>query len=142
MDRHCALAIAALGHLFDIVLALVLELASIFFPRIAQVLGIARSAKVLHVFLLCFGNADAIVEPMTVGDSGDGRGDDAPFFFACQGLFKEHWPSSLRGGNHAESTNGELPPAQFHKRSEERRTGNECVSTCRRRWSPCPQKKN
>src|SRR3546814_15321179 len=27
-------------------------------------------------------------------------------------------------------------------RSEERRVGNECVSTCRARWSPNPQKKN
>src|SRR3546814_11516082 len=27
-------------------------------------------------------------------------------------------------------------------RSEERRAGKECVSTCRSRWSPCPQKNN
>src|SRR3546814_20212207 len=26
--------------------------------------------------------------------------------------------------------------AQFYKRSEERRVGKECVSTCRSRWSP------
>src|SRR3546814_9569913 len=26
--------------------------------------------------------------------------------------------------------------ALFHKRSEERRVGKECVSTCRSRWSP------
>src|SRR3546814_15641057 len=26
-------------------------------------------------------------------------------------------------------------------RSEERRVGKECVSTCRSRWSPCPEKK-
>src|SRR3546814_14082269 len=30
----------------------------------------------------------------------------------------------------------------FSARSEERRVGNECVSTCRSRWSPCPSKKN
>src|SRR3546814_18047276 len=27
-------------------------------------------------------------------------------------------------------------------RSEERRVGKECVSTCRSRWSPCPSKKH
>src|SRR3546814_17186589 len=27
------------------------------------------------------------------------------------------------------------------RRSEERRVGKECVSTCRSRWSPCPEKK-
>src|SRR3546814_15384128 len=27
-------------------------------------------------------------------------------------------------------------------RSEERRVGNECVSRCRSRWSPCPKNKN
>src|SRR3546814_17211007 len=29
-----------------------------------------------------------------------------------------------------------------HARSEERRLGKECVSTCRSRWSPNPSKKN
>src|SRR3546814_8535952 len=28
--------------------------------------------------------------------------------------------------------------ARFDVRSEERRVGKECVSTCRSRWSPCP----
>src|SRR3546814_6747728 len=28
-------------------------------------------------------------------------------------------------------------PYRSTKRSEERRVGNECVSTCRSRWSPC-----
>src|SRR3546814_15942517 len=28
-----------------------------------------------------------------------------------------------------------------HRRSEERRVGKECVSTCRYRWSPYPEKK-
>src|SRR3546814_13017148 len=41
----------------------------------------------------------------------------------------------------------ELPKAKvlgvvnFPTRSEERRVGKECVSTCRSRWSPCHQKK-
>src|SRR3546814_19317619 len=30
----------------------------------------------------------------------------------------------------------------FDDRSEERRVGKECVSTCRSRWSPYPEKKN
>src|SRR3546814_15055700 len=29
-----------------------------------------------------------------------------------------------------------VKPSQFPARSEERRVGNECVSTCRSRWSP------
>src|SRR3546814_9689076 len=32
--------------------------------------------------------------------------------------------------------------ATFERRSEERRVGKECVSTCRYRWSPYPDKKN
>src|SRR3546814_1880224 len=31
--------------------------------------------------------------------------------------------------------NGSLVEYHFHKRSEERRVGKECVSTCRSRWS-------
>src|SRR3546814_17698163 len=30
---------------------------------------------------------------------------------------------------------------ETRSRSEERRVGKECVSTCRYRWSPCPSKK-
>src|SRR3546814_16366238 len=32
-------------------------------------------------------------------------------------------------------------PGQYRKRSEERRVGKECVSTCRSRWSPYIEKK-
>src|SRR3546814_17637155 len=32
------------------------------------------------------------------------------------------------------------PPRLGLRRSEERRVGQECVSTCRSRWSPCPDK--
>src|SRR3546814_14959567 len=35
-----------------------------------------------------------------------------------------------------------LPGGQAGDRSEERRVGQECVSTCRSRWSPYHQKKN
>src|SRR3546814_15873887 len=31
---------------------------------------------------------------------------------------------------------GQIVEAAFHERSEERRVGKECVSTCRSRWSP------
>src|SRR3546814_14905797 len=34
------------------------------------------------------------------------------------------------------------PSRSFGARSEERRVGKECVSTCRSRWSPYHQKKN
>src|SRR3546814_16767933 len=45
-----------------------------------------------------------------------------------------------RGERHrgaARRCRGARPP-----RSEERRVGKECVSTCRSRWSPSPSKKN
>src|SRR5216110_1481063 len=34
-----------------------------------------------------------------------------------------------------------LSPAALEGRSEERRVGKECVSLCRARWLPCPEKK-
>src|SRR3546814_18830394 len=34
------------------------------------------------------------------------------------------------------SLNGHPPPRYYRTRSEERRVGKECVSTCRYRWSP------
>src|SRR3546814_9543101 len=49
--------------------------------------------------------------------------------------------SSAGGGRNALSTaypTEEQRVAQLQLRSEERRVGNECVSTCRSRWSPYP----
>src|SRR3546814_17585389 len=43
-------------------------------------------------------------------------------------------PDGGRGDNNARNY-------PFMKRSEERRVGQECVSTCRSRWSPEPKKK-
>src|SRR3546814_10937030 len=40
-------------------------------------------------------------------------------------------------GNYAIYSNQQLDP-ELIERSEERRVGNECVSTCRSRWSPSP----
>src|SRR3546814_3438674 len=46
---------------------------------------------------------------------------------------KSGFPSRLpQSGYHGASTRCRAPPA----RSEERRVGKECVSTCRSRWSP------
>src|SRR3546814_17101057 len=42
------------------------------------------------------------------------------------------WPEDTRPAGYE--------PAR-HPRSEERRVGKECVSTCRSRWAPDPQKK-
>src|SRR3546814_4163654 len=39
-------------------------------------------------------------------------------------------------GGHAEVTPGALKRRELGPRSEERRVGKECVSTCRSRWSP------
>src|SRR3546814_6635893 len=49
-------------------------------------------------------------------------------------------PARQRGGGHpvhARAQDGALqPPLRGDVRSEERRVGKECVSTCRSRWSP------
>src|SRR3546814_18346749 len=42
----------------------------------------------------------------------------------------------------AKMNQGEQPSRTVRLRSEERREGKECVSTCRSRWSPYPEKKN
>src|SRR3546814_13531365 len=53
----------------------------------------------------------------------------------CDGTmnFALYQPPQTRGGN-------KVPVVTF-LRSEERRVGTECVSTCRSRWSPYHQKK-
>src|SRR3546814_15519982 len=48
-------------------------------------------------------------------------------------------PIGPRAQGHA--TNGGAGPVIRIERSEERRVGKECVSTCRSRWSPYHQKK-
>src|SRR3546814_19469875 len=39
-------------------------------------------------------------------------------------------------GASVQDKGGNIPGANHHVRSEERRVGKECVSTCRSRWSP------
>src|SRR3546814_15959767 len=50
-----------------------------------------------------------------------------------------------RHGGAGHASTGQLPARQTevaeHERSEERRVGKECVSTCRSRWSPYHYKK-
>src|SRR3546814_16353410 len=49
----------------------------------------------------------------------------------------------LAGGDIAEGAGAGADGAEdHHGRSEERRVGKECVSTCRSRWSPYNKKKN
>src|SRR3546814_21186611 len=45
-------------------------------------------------------------------------------------------------GDQARIVPGSLAGSSGRPRSEERRVGKECVSTCRSRWSPCTNKKN
>src|SRR3546814_19771978 len=52
---------------------------------------------------------------------------------------RRHAPSVLRGRESTCSTPESIfsdPSRRSHTRSEERRVGQECVSTCRSRWSP------
>src|SRR3546814_14316032 len=68
-------------------------------------------------------------KPSSVG-AGFGRSDCGP------------GPSSQSRSNTERLELGDEIVARAGKdRSEERRVGKECVSTCRSRWSPCPEKK-
>src|SRR3546814_13290554 len=49
--------------------------------------------------------------------------------------------SDAPAGDAAPASEAAATPAFDIERSEERRVGNECVSTCRSRWSPLPSKK-
>src|SRR3546814_18844162 len=48
---------------------------------------------------------------------------------------------ALAAVEHPENLGGAGVARAAEQRSEERRVGNECVSTCRSRWSPCHKKK-
>ena len=80
-----ALAIAAFGHVVDVIFALVAQLVRIFGPGVAAVLDIARAAQVAGELLLRFGDVDAIVEPEIVLDPGD-RGLEDQFLFGARDL--------------------------------------------------------
>src|SRR3546814_16101726 len=43
---------------------------------------------------------------------------------------------AIIGGGFLCAVSLDIPPITFVQRSEERRVGKECVSTCRSRWSP------
>src|SRR3546814_19214007 len=43
---------------------------------------------------------------------------------------------SIRDGLNVAKARDNIAVAQYEQRSEERRVGKECVSTCRSRWSP------
>jgi hypothetical protein len=55
--------------------ALVLQLVRVFFPRIAAVLDVACPAKIAGQFLLRFGDVNAIVEPQAVLYASNRRGE-------------------------------------------------------------------
>src|SRR3546814_4874057 len=48
---------------------------------------------------------------------------------------QDRLPHDLRDLDHP-GVRQEFAEVAFHRRSEERRVGKECVSTCRSRWSP------
>src|SRR3546814_18514344 len=72
----------------------------------------------------------------------DGRCGDAQTHHRSQPLRRSLSP--VRGDPvHAERSQRAVAGLSADQRSEERRVGKECVSTCRSRWSPSPsQKKN
>src|SRR3546814_11153540 len=79
------------------------------------------------------GGTAELVDPATVlGDGGDADRQRALVLVATDG-----------GGNHALARQVGLRQARHRqrRRSEERRVGKECVSTCRSRWAPYHKKK-
>src|SRR3546814_5702729 len=66
--------------------------------------------------------------------SGRGRGAQGRFWFALYDQASKHHANEhfFRGASAALD-----PTPAMTSRSEERRVGKECVSTCRYRWSPC-----
>src|SRR3546814_12497364 len=85
--------------------------------------------------------------------SSDLRGRHPPSQQQRQGRPIEQWlleiilarfvPPQMHDGQYADQVDGPVQhlPAPPH-RSEERRVGQECVSTCRSRWSPYHYTKN
>src|SRR3546814_12772120 len=81
------------------------------------------------------------------------RRDEAPCFAAAESAPRYDRCAITRGergaGHFMEIRSCRVPPQAVYRgthvrrnsRSEERRVGKECVSTCRSRWSPYPEKK-
>src|SRR3546814_14958251 len=57
------------------------------------------------------------------------------------GLRQHGWRVHVTGGGRSGLGRGRGSHVHFARRSEERRVGKECVSTCRSRWSPYHSKK-
>src|SRR3546814_19910784 len=55
-------------------------------------------------------------------------------FDKVDAVFRDRFPKLFGGGEAYLELNGD----NMLERSEERRVGKACVSTCRSRWSPCP----
>src|SRR3546814_19064574 len=70
-------------------------------------------------------------------DLADRGGDDSVLALGHigQGIAHEVHPAALPGGAH-DAGDRALEALVSIGRSEERRVGQECVSTCRSRWSP------
>src|SRR3546814_19588367 len=63
--------------------------------------------------------------------------------FDDNGIFQSGVLTQSNAGGYASPFGGvPMESLRFPRRSEERRVGKGCVSTCRSRWSPVPYKKN
>src|SRR3546814_13006941 len=66
---------------------------------------------------------------------GEKEGAKYPFRPGVLSANARHHAAALRSGRNAPGLE-HLPPECLQKRSEERRIGKGCVSTCRSRWAP------
>src|SRR3546814_12661655 len=84
---------------------------------------------------LVVARSSAFVQPTIrgIGNRNSGPGDEPNIATFIDGVYQPEQSATLLELAHIERVEVLKGP----QRSEERRVGNECVSTCRSRWSPC-----
>ena len=104
------------------------------------VLAILMAGTMMLGLAGCGGNSSSATQGTTAGTetgsaAGDAAGTDAAASASDMNVMLETPVESLDPQQATDGTSFEVI-ADYTDRSEERRVGKECVSTCRSRWSP------
>src|SRR3546814_4481514 len=83
---------------------------------------------------VCSSDLCVVAQHRQIGDDADACGDEEQLQVPQQ---RVRGPQDVRGLRRTAYLQDDE-----EQRSEERRVGKECVSTCRSRWAPNPSKKN